>query len=336
MKKLLIASALVGGLLMGCDKTDPFNVPSATPAQKSLVDLVQSDKNFARLNQAVAKAGLQSSLGGTNFTLFAPDNAAFAAAGLDSAAIAQSDPAALANILKYHVLNAVVHSSDLPTTVNKETATLNGTAYVSKFDFGTPAVTVNGAHVTLSDIAATNGVVHIIDNVLMPPAGSLVDVVNSNPALTFLKAAIARAGVGAALAGAGPLTVFAPTDDAFKTTSPYKTLDQINAAAPADLAAILNYHVMQGRLFSTNFVPASFQSRIPGSVAIAADPDSAGIATLAGGRLAVNGDLKVLGSGNYTKDANGKKLYDVANITKANQPASNGVVHLIDRVLLPK
>ncbi len=170
----------------------------------------------------------------------------------------------------------------------------------------------------------------------MPPTGSLVDVINTNPNFTFLRAALIRANLTAALSAAGPLTVFAPTNDAFVSTTPYKTLAQVNAAAPTDLAAILNYHVLPGRVFSTNFVPTSFQATVPGSVAIAADPDSAGIATLAGTRLAVNGDLKVLGVGNFTKDDKGKKVYDVANITKANTLASNGVIHAIDRVLLPK
>ena len=311
---------------MGCDKTDPFGSSTPTPAQKSISDLIGSDKNFARLNQAVTKAGVASSLGGNNLTVFAPDNAAFASAGLDSATIAKLDAATLANVLKFHVLSTTVHSTDVQTVINKEVATLNGTAYLSKFSFGTSAIAIDGARVTLSDIAATNGVVHIIDNVLMPATGTLVDAIKGNPNFTFLLAALTRANLVTALSAAGPFTLFAPTDDAFKTTSPYKTIAQINAAAPADLAAILQYHVTQGRVFTTNFVPESYP--VTGGIVVSNDAAKPGkITTLAGGSINVSSDLKLTGTGNGT---------DAATITKANILASNGVIQTIDRVLLPK
>ena len=325
MKKRLIALLAIP-LLTGCNKTDPFGGSSATPAQKSIPDLISSDKNFSRLNQAVTKAGLASALAGANLTIFAPDNAAFASAGLDSATIAKADAATLTAILKYHVLNAAVRSPDLQTVINKDVATLNGTAYLSKFNFGSSAVAVNGARVTLSDIEATNGVVQVIDNVLLPPTGTIADAVKGNPNFTFLQAAVVRINLTAVLTGAGPLTVFAPTDDAFKTTTPYKTIDQINAAAPADLAAILMYHVVPGRIFTTNFVPEAYP--VAGGIVVSNDAAKPGqITTLAGGKLKVNGELKLTGLGNGT---------DVATITKGNLLTTNGVIHIVDRVLLPK
>lgn len=324
--KVLLTAVAGACLLTGCEKTDPFDAPQTTPAQKSLVDLLTGDRNFSRLTQAITKANLAGSLGGANLTVFAPSNAAFAAAGLDSAAIAKADPATLGNILKYHVLNTAVRSSDLPVGINKETATLNGTAYVSKFDFGTPAIAVNGVRVTLADIAATNGVVHIVDNVLMPPSGTLVDAVRGNPNFTFLLAALTRANLTTALSGAGPLTVFAPTNDAFINTTPYKTLELINAAAPADLAAILSYHVTPGRIFTTNFVPEAYP--VAGGTVVSGDAKKPGqLSTLAGGKINVSGDLKLTGIGNGA---------DAAAITRANLLTSNGVIHAIDRVLLPK
>lgn len=325
MKKILLIPFVLL-LLASCDKTEPFGSPQPSPAQKSLTDLVSSDKNFARLNQAITKAGLASSLSGANLTLFAPDNAAFANAGLDSAAIAKLDATTLGNILKYHVLNAVVRSTDLQPAINKDVATLNGTAYVSKFSIGTMAVAVNGIRVTLGDIQATNGVVHIIDNVLMPPAGTIVDAVRANPNFSYLLAAVTRANLVTALSGAGPLTVLAPTNDAFINTTPYKTIAQINAAAPADLAAILQYHVASGRIFTTNFVPEAYP--VTGGIVVSNDASKPGkLATLAGGNVNVSGDLKLTGTGNGA---------DVASITKANMLVSNGVIHAIDRVLLPK
>lgn len=325
--KLAIVSTLSSVFfLTGCDKKDPFDGGSPAPVAKSIVEIVTGDRNFSRLAQAVTRANLAGALGGAALTVFAPSNAAFAAANLDSATIAKTDPAALSAILRYHVLGSAVRSSDLTVGINKETATLNGAAYVSKFDFGTPAVAVNGVRATLVDVAATNGVIHVIDNVLMPPTGSIVDVVRGNPNFTFLLAAVTRANLGASLSGAGPLTVFAPTNDAFISTTPFKTLAQIEAAAPADLAAILTYHVTSGRIFTTNFVPEAYP--VTGGIVVSSDAKKPGqITTLAGGRINVSGDLKLTGLGNGA---------DVANITRANLLTSNGVVHIIDRVLLPK
>lgn len=325
--KALLFSTLFGiFLLTGCDKKDPFDSGSPVPAPKSIVDIVTGDRNFSRLAQAVTRANLVGALGGAALTVFAPSNAAFAAGGLDSATIAKTDPAALSAILRYHVLGSTVRSSDLQTGINKETTTLNGAAYVSKFDFGTPAVAVNGVRVTLLDVAATNGVVHVVDNLLMPPTGSVMDVVRSSPNFTFLLAAVTRANLATALSGAGPLTVFAPSNDAFISTTPFKTLAQINVADPAALAAILTYHVTPGRVFTTNFVPEAYP--VSGGIVVSSDAKKPGkISTLSGKIINISGDLKLTGLGNGT---------DASTVTRANMLVSNGVIHIIDRVLLPQ
>lgn len=320
---LLILGALLA--LTSCKNVDPFGDPTPAPATKSIVEIVTTDRNFSRLAQAVTRANLASALSGTNLTLFAPNNAAFASAGIDSVAIARMDVATLTAVLRYHVLSTAVRSADIPVGINRETATLGGAAYISKFNFGTPAVGVNGVRVTLSDIAATNGVVHIIDNVLIPASGNVVSLVQGNPNFTFLLAAVTRAGLAADLSGPGPLTVFAPTDEAFRTTTPFKTIAAINAATPAALAAILRYHVTAGRVYSTNFVPEAFP--VQGGIVVSDNASKPGkIPTLAGSSVNVSGDLKLTGIGNGT---------DAANITRANISVTNGVVHIIDRVLLP-
>ena len=326
LKALLFSTLLGIFFLTGCDEKDPFDSGSPVPAPKSIVDIVTGDRNFSRLAQAVTRANLTGALGGAALTVFAPSNAAFAAAGLDSATIAKTDPAALSAILRYHVLGSAVRSSDLQTGINRETATLNGAAYVSKFDFGTPAVAVNGVRATLLDVAATNGVVHVVDNLLMPPTGSIMDVVRSNPNFTFLLAAVTRANLATALSGAGPLTVFAPSNDAFISTTPFKTLAQINAADPAALAAILTYHVTPGRVFTTNFVPEAYP--VSGGIVVSSDAKKPGkIPTLSGKTINISGDLKLTGLGNGT---------DASTVTRANMLVSNGVIHIIDRVLLPQ
>ena len=326
IKKIAVYALSGVVFLTGCSQQDPFGTGSVTPAPKTLVELVTGDRNFKLLAQAVTRANLGSALSGANLTVFAPNNAAFAAARIDSATIANTPVATLSAILRYHVLGTVVRSTDLPTGINREVMTLNGAAYVSKFDFGTPAVAVNGVRATLTDITASNGVMHIIDNVLIPPSGTIVDAVRGNPNFTFLLAAVTRANLGAALSGAGPITVFAPTDEAFRTTTPFRTIAQINAAAPADLAAILTYHATPGRIFTTSFVPEAYP--VAGGIAVSSDAKKPGqFTTLAGGKVNVNGELKLTGIGNGT---------DAANITSGNIVATNGVIHVIDRVLLPK
>jgi len=324
-QKLLFSAFALLGLLTGCDKIDPFDSSSETPGQKTIVEIVTGDRNFSRLAQAVTRANLAGDLGGQNLTLFAPNNAAFAAAGIDSVAIARMAPATLANILKYHVLSSAVRTSDLSVGINQPRPTLNGTAYISKFNFGLPVVAINGVRVTLSDIAATNGVIHILDNVLLPPTGTIVDVVRGNPSFTFLLAAVTRANLGGALSAAGPLTVFAPTDNAFITTTPFKTIAQINAASPADLAAILTYHVTPGRVFTTNFVPEAYP--VTGGIVLPGNAANPGkIPTLAAKTINVNNELRLTGLGNGT---------DAARIVGPNLLTTNGVIQVIDRVLLP-
>lgn len=327
LKYTLLVGLSAGLTLTGCDRVDPLGDPTPIPAQRGFVDIIASDRNFSRLAQAVVKANIGSTvLSGQNLTLFAPNNAAFAAAGIDSAAIARMDVATITAVLRSHVLSTAVRSSDIPEGINRETATLGGPVYVSKFNFGTPAVAVNGVRVTTPDITATNGVMHIIDNVIIPPAGNIVSIVQGNPNFTFLLAAVQRAGLAADLSAPGPITVFAPTDEAFRTTTPFRTLADINAAPPATLAAILRYHVTPGRVYTTNFVPEAFP--VAGGIPVSSSAARPGrITTLAGSTINVSGDLRLTGLGNGT---------DAARITRANVSATNGVVHVIDRVLLPQ
>ena len=283
------------------------------PSQKTIAEIVVGNNDFSLLESALVHAGLSGVLDeeGT-YTVFAPNNAAFAAAGLDSEAKIKALPVStLKNILLYHVLGQKVPASAIANASNTSVETLaKSNIFVTKNANG---VFVNGAAVTQADVMASNGVIHVINTVLMPAMGNIVEVAQGNPNFSFLVAAVLRASQGSTnvaqvLTGAGPYTVFAPTNQAFMDAG-FATITAIQNANPADLTAILTYHVIAGRIFSSDLTEG-------------AKPE-----TLNGGTLSIslNGGAKVKGNGNTT----------AATISQANLMSSNGVIHVVDKVLLP-
>lgn len=282
-----------------------------TTEKKTVVDVVVDGADFTLLEAAVLHAGIADALKSPNITVFAPTDAAFRAAGFaNEAAIKAADKVAVANILTYHVVGSLVPASAIATKDNAEVTMLSGgKAFVTKNAGG---VSVNGAKVTSADVKAENGaIIHVIDAVLINETKNIVALAQSNPNLSLLVAAVLRANQGSTkvvdiLSGTGPFTVFAPTNDAFKAAG-FANEAAINAADPNVLAAILTYHVIGARVYSTNLTTGNVATANTASVAI----------------NATNATVK----GN--KNANPSKIVAV------NIPASNGVVHVIDSVLLP-
>src|SRR5690606_22647744 len=146
-------------------------------------DVVSSNNSFSLLKSAVVKADLATTLSGNGpFTVFAPNDQAFEASGVTSSTIQTLTPDQLKDILLYHTLGSKVLAANVPTGPNAAVATVGGdNIYVTKNNNG---VFVNGWKVTQADIAASNGVIHSIERVLMPPAGNLVAVAQNNSNLT--------------------------------------------------------------------------------------------------------------------------------------------------------
>lgn len=343
----LLAVCLMAMLMTGCNDKD-YDDSDVVPDVQSIAQLISSDANYSLLQQALSRANLAATFEGPGpFTLFAPTNAAFEAVGLNATTIAAIDPALLANVLRYHVLNAAVKSQDIQTGINRATPTLNGTAFVSNFNYGTTTdgnnasygVSVNGSRVIRADIMATNGVIHAVDAVIFPAIMNIVATLQANPRYSLLVAAVVRAGLVDALSGAGPFTVFAPTNEAFAEAG--ITQNAIATMPVADLANILRYHVINGRVFSTNFAPSfivespDFAGALPTNITV--------LPTLLG--LESNNILELNFTANDVKlTGNNERLKDnpvQANVTsqdfatRANVSATNGVIHAIDKVLLP-
>lgn len=270
-----------------------------TAAQKSSDDKYSdSEPTFEILSVALAKTKLASTVSRNRLTVFAPTDKAFEAIGLNKKNIA--DVPGIVDILLYHVVGQPVYSSDLSSG---PVETVQGTDVIVNVDGDN--VLVNNAIVTIADIKARNGVIHVLDSVLSIPSLNLVELaLSQDPEFSILVEAVTMAGLGAVLAEGGPFTVFAPTNQAFMDlleATPFTSLEDV----PMDLLTqILLYHVVDGYAFSNQlangFVP-----------------------TLNGAAVQVNLDMAPMV---YINDS---------NVIIPNVQATNGVVHAIDKVLMP-
>ncbi|MCK6478335.1 MAG: fasciclin domain-containing protein [Phycisphaerales bacterium] len=272
-------------------------------AAMDIVDTAVAAGSFKTLAAALKAAGLVDALKGEGpFTVFAPTDEAFAKlpAGTVEELLKPANKARLASILKYHVVSGTVLAKDVKTGA---AATLDGQRVdlVAK-DGG---VKVDGAAVTKADIECTNGVIHVIDTVILPSDKNVVQTAVAAGKFSTLAKLLTTAELVSTLEGDGPFTVFAPTDEAFAKL-PKETVESLLKPENREkLVSILKYHVVSGRIYSDAAVKAGKASTLQGgSVAIKSE---------AGG-VTING----------------------AKVLSADIDATNGVIHVIDTVILPK
>jgi uncharacterized surface protein with fasciclin (FAS1) repeats len=267
-------------------------------SQATVVDIIVNSPDHDTLEAAIIAAGLNDDLSAEGpFTVFAPTDAAFKALPYGALDALLADPTGLlADLLLCHVTSGSVTSDQL--TNGQLITTLFGknvTVTISGED-----IFINNAKVTLADLEADNGVVHVIDAVIIPNVNTVMDIINNSPAHDTLEFAINYAGLADDLSGEGPFTVFAPTDDAFKALPP----GMVEALLPS-LEDILLYHVAPGKVMSGDL------------------SDGQEIVTLL--------DRKV----NVTVSDDGIFINN-AKVIIADLVADNGVVHVIDAVLIPQ
>jgi len=315
LNRLFLFGVLGTGIMLtsaSCSKDDD----PVTPTDNTITGKVSGDASLSLLKTAVVRANLASTLQGTGpFTVFAPTDAAFTAAGLTSAAINGTDPALLSKVLLYHTLPARILAADVPAGPNAKVLTANSPAdsvFVTKNANG---VFINGIQVTAADISASNGVIHKIGTVLQPASGNIVATAQAAGLDSLVKAVLrATNGPGgnpalASTLSTAILTVFAPTNQAFTNLLTALGVSDINDIPVGTLLAVLSYHVVGGRAFSS-------------------DLNNGPLTMLAGGSttISLSGSPSIRGNGNGGT---------ASNITATNIVCTNGVVHLIDRVLLP-
>jgi transforming growth factor-beta-induced protein len=288
----VMALTLMG--VVGC------NEDVTEPRLGNITEVAQGAGSFETLLAAVQAAGLAETLATDGpFTVFAPTDAAFAALPDGAMDALLGDLELLTRVLTYHVVagdlnaGAVLSRTDL--------ATLNGGSLEVRTDGG--SAYVNDSRIIQTDVFASNGVIHVIDAVLLPePVLDIPGTAAAAGVFTTLLAAVAAAGLLETLQSAGPFTVLAPTDEAFAAL-PEGTVEAL-LADPETLADILLYHVIVGEVRAAQVVTLSGATMANGeSVSIAVD----------------NGAVRVNDS----------------NVVATDIEATNGVIHVIDAVLIP-
>lgn len=298
----LLGAALVPSVVPG-DTCSSSKAAAWAPAGKDIVATAVEAGSFKTLAAALQAADLVGALQGEGpFTVFAPTDEAFAKlpAGTVENLLKPENKALLANVLTYHVVPGKVTAEQVVGLRSADA--LNGQRLSIHVEDG--SVTVAGAQVVKTDVMASNGVIHVIDRVMMPATGDLVATAAQAGTFRTLLAAAKAAGLAETLSKGGPFTVLAPNDEAFAKLPAGTVESLLQPENKAKLAAILKLHVIEGRAYAAQVVELDELS------------------PLAGGPLSVraDGDRVTIGG---------------ARVLATDVQASNGVIHVIDSVLLP-
>jgi transforming growth factor-beta-induced protein len=282
----------------------PIAAQTPPTAKANIVETAVAAGSFKTLAAALGAADLVDTLQGKGpFTVFAPTDAAFAKLpkGTVETLLKKENLATLTSILTYHVVAGDMHAKD----VLKQTGltTLNGQRAALRVD-DTGKAFIGDAQIVKTDIQCSNGVIHVIDTVIMPSSDDIVAVASNAGTFKTLLAAAKAAGLVETLQGKGPLTVLAPTDEAFAKLPEGTVAMLLKPENKAKLAAILTYHVVAGRAFAADVAKAK------------------SIKSVQGGAITITA-------------SKGKVMANDATIVATDINASNGVVHVIDRVIMP-
>ena len=324
MKKLGTTIAIGGAALVAATSISAAS-PAKTTAvgQKNIVQTAVAAGKFKTLVALVKKAGLAGTLSAPgNLTVFAPTDQAFAN-------LKKSDPdlynkvaankKLLQSVLTYHVVGKRIPATAAIAAAKKgaKVKTVQGESIALSFKSG--KIVLNGtARVVIPNVKASNGVIHAINTVLVPPSltqapaptQSIVQIAAGNPRFSTLVSLVQKAGLVQALSGAGPVTVFAPTNEAFERLAKAAPATyQAVLADPALLAKVLTYHVVAGDIRATQAI---------------------GVAQQNGKVNALQGEPIALSLKDRKLTLNGS-----ATVVTADILATNGVIHVIDTVIVP-
>lgn len=285
-------------------------LPGCADDSEGIWTYVQKQSDLTILTQAIQAAGLGDAVASNPRTLYAPTDAAFQALLTELGITAQAllaDTALLQSVLAYHLVGQVQTQSNWVS--GKAIEPVGGSFF--KLETGSPPVITDGrnrtSRITGVDVLLENGALHRIDRVLLPPNRTVVETAQAVPQTSTLVAAIKAAGLTATLSGTGPFTVFAPVNTAFDALLVELgiTLDALLANTSL-LTKVLTYHVVGARVLKADIVPNQSIT-------------------------SVQGQTFSISPANQITDASLR----VVSITATDTLASNGVIHLVDRVLLP-
>jgi uncharacterized surface protein with fasciclin (FAS1) repeats len=275
---------------------DAVLLPSDAPS--TIMDVLDESAQFSLLTAAIDIAGLRTTLDtGGPFTLLAPPNGAFLSLPQGALRGLITNPAALANVLKFHVIPGSFRATQVVTLSTAPTVQGN-TIFVNP---AAGALYLDEAEVIQADVQASNGIIHVLDDVLDPAPTTVVEFLAANPSFSTLVTAVGAANLGATLSGTGPFTVFAPTNRAFNKL-PAGALAGL-LANPTQLGNVLKYHVVPAKLFAADVIQLNNAATVLGPVV------------------------------SFSQAANGAVFVNQSQIQAVDIELSNGVIHFIDTVL---
>lgn len=301
----LLLALTMGVAMVSCE--DDEDIIDDEEAVLSIYEEIAESPSFTILKAAIDKANLTDRLTADgDLTLFAPSDNAFISAGITDLDDYTADE--LAAILQYHVIEDGLLIDELADS--EEQQTLNGMLYVTaNEDF----IYLNGntSFVPYNvNVEATNGIIHAIDRVLQVPQSPVTEIISADDDLAILQEAVAQAGIGDVLGQEGPYTIFAPTDGAFERLFDTLGVSSLSEISQDQLAGILQYHVVQDRTFGPEIEVGSQSTLLGEPFTITFD----------------NNDILLVDESDATENA---------TVIAGNRLGTNGIVHIVDEVLLP-
>lgn len=306
-------------LITSCKKDEV-----ATGHDNNRVNLVIADNfNLSSFSAVLRKSGLDKVVqnGEGPYTLLAPSDAAFSTAGYtDAVAVLAGNTKLISRIANYHTLDGKYELNKLPFLFNQELQTQGGKIYATHWIKGPDTVlTLNGSRVLAQNIAASNGLIQVLDRVLTPYVHDLVgNAIAADPSITLFAQALKTSGVLQTISDAGPYTVFAPNNAAMQALG-YSTVQQIQLADPAKLRSFLLYHIVKDRRFVYDYIL------------------STGVSNMAQqGMMDGNSvTIKLVPNSNSTTSFQSISLRGIGNtsdikLLKQDMLSGNGVLHVID------
>ncbi|MFW5742250.1 MAG: fasciclin domain-containing protein [Spirochaetota bacterium] len=278
----------------------PPSIDLARLLADDLYETIAAHERLTTLARAIREAGIEDTFASEGpFTVFAPSDAAFEKLPPGALPSLLSDASALARTLRYHVAREELYAGDLNRIASSMTLADHPVAVTLEG----ATVYVNDSRLGETDIQAKNGVVHLVDTVLLPPSDTILEVLRDDGRFGRLLQLLEAADLARTFGGSGPYTLFAPTDSAFRRVPP-RMLESL-LADRSRLADTILYHVLDEYRFSRDVARTRRLESVQG-----------GAITVrrSGASVLLNGE---------------------ANVTAVNYLATNGVIHVIDRVLMP-
>jgi uncharacterized surface protein with fasciclin (FAS1) repeats len=304
--------AIFMNIFSGCVKS---NTPPANTYQNTITSILQSSNNVTLLNTALTRTGLDSLFNYYGpFTFFVTTDGAFVSVGITDTVFDNLPDSQLRKIVLYSALPVGLGSTQLPVGPNASTQTVLGdSVFITNNGSG---IFVNGIQLVSTDVIASNGVIDAVAKPLLPPAGNFMQIAQADTSFSYFVAAVNRTTAGqiniSALLSSGNIyTLFLPTNGAFQTIG-YSSIDAINNADPDSLGTVLEYHLLSGRFFTSDFVSGQTHPTLLTNKSVTWG--------LLGGTA-----YGVKGSGNSS----------IIVISTPNIMARNGVIHVIGQLLSP-